>query len=409
MTHIQEQKVGGYLIFEGEERYVDMKAFTSFDVCPTHHAPLEITALADPGYISSTLTDAPDANRYLRIRAINGGLLVKGLQKNVYVQGDTTSVGGVIKIVISTKNASWTQATAWTLIIDITTGSVTGQFTIYCPPFNLGAYEEIRFFVTDDGATYYSRERCGFNDFMCGSVAAEEMTTNNLTAGVNVVCNVVSTTGFYVGSKVFVSDSENSEWGRIKSIITDTSITIISLSNSYTTEHSSKLEMVVTTRTAIISVVHRNVGKFFRLPAGVKSGVTLQFGIPHHIDKTEPLKLGLQYLSKSANAAEQVIKLRLQYDCIKYMGSYPVSNQFGTLKYTTFTPGVTADINAVVSLPEIPVSDWVEDGYPKNAHAMQVVRLGNDSEDTYTGDIDIVAILYLMKSDRLGGAEALFG
>lgn len=397
----------------GDGRYVNLMPFTSLDIFSTHHAPLEITALADPGYISCTLTDKPGAQRHISICTIDGGIHVKGRQKsNIetgYTQGNTTAAGTVTLICLNTKNDTWTQTTPWSLIINITTGSVTGQFTIHCPAFTLDIYDHIEFYVTNDGATYYSKGSYGFNDFVSGTTTAEELITNDsLTAGSNVVCNVVDTTGFHVGNKVFVSDSADSEWSRIKSLIENTSITITSLTNNYTKVNGAKLNIINTTRTAPLSVVHRNIGKFFRFLPGVKSGMTLQFGIPHHIDPTEPLKIAFQYIARSANAEEQVVKLRTQYICSKIYGSCPISDQFATLSYSTFTPTATADIMNVAILPEIPITDWVENGTPRRAHTMQFCRLGDDDADTYTGSIDIVAVLYIMKSNKFGGAESLF-
>lgn len=401
------------LSLTGDGRYVNLIPFTSMDIFPTHHSPLEITALADPGYISCTLTNKPNANRHISISTIDGGIHVKGRQKSDigagYTQGNTTAAGTTTLICLNTKNASWTQATDWTLIIDIATGNVTGQFTIHCPAFTLDIYDHIEFYITNDGATYYSKESYGFNDFVCGTTPADELITNDsLTAGSNVVCNVASTTGFHVGNKVSVSDSEDSEWTRIKSLIENTSITLTSLTNNYTKVNGAKLEIINTTRTAHLSVVHRNIGKFFRFLPGVKSGMTLQFGIPYHIDSTEPLKIAFQYIARSANAGEQVAKMRTQYICSTINESLPISDQFATLKYSTFVPVAAADIMNVAMLPEVPISEWVENGTPRRAHTMQFCRLGDDDEDTYTGSIDIVGIIYVLKSDELGGAESLF-
>lgn len=398
----------GSLVMKGGARYVDLKALSSMDVFPTHHAALEVTALADPGYVSSSLDNPPNANRFLSICTVDGGLNVKGRQSGSYSQGDTTAVGAITMICINTKNASWVQETCWYLVIDIAIGNVTGHFTIFCPPFNLESFDRIKLYITNDGATYYSKERYGFNDFICGSEAAEEVTTNNLTAGSNVVCNVVDTAGFHVGGKVFVSDSLNSEWTRIKSIIVNTSITVSFLSNNYTIVNGSKLDVVPTTRTAYLSVVHRNVGKLFKLLPDINSGATLQFGVPHHIDKTEPLKIAFQYIARSPNPGSQVVKIRTQNINQKIYEVCPESDQYGILRNTTFIPSATVDINNVAPLPEIPVSDWV-DVTPKRVHLMQVVRMGADAGDTFAGAIDVVAIVYLMKSEKLGGAEALFG
>lgn len=71
-------------------------------------------------------------------------------------------------------------------------------------------------------------------------------------------------------------------------------------------------------------------------------------------------------------------------------------------------PAATVDIMNVAELPEIPITDWVTDGTPRRAHTMQFCRLGDDDDDTYTGSIDIVAVLYIMKSNKFGGAESLF-
>jgi hypothetical protein len=60
-----------------------------------------------------------------------------------------------------------------------------------------------------------------------GSSVADEAVSGTVAAGVRVV-TVASTTGLAVGDVVYFDNSTvaNSEWGRIKSIVTDTSITL---------------------------------------------------------------------------------------------------------------------------------------------------------------------------------------
>lgn len=55
----------------------------------------------------------------------------------------------------------------------------------------------------------------------------EEAVSGTCNAGQNVI-NVASTTGFTVGDRIFIKNSTfaNSEWGRIKSIVTNTSVTL---------------------------------------------------------------------------------------------------------------------------------------------------------------------------------------
>ena len=81
----------GFLTLHGEARTGKIITYACENWYPAHHDPLGIEALANPGYISSTLTTAPGANRKLRIYSVGDGIHLKGEQAGGWTTGDTST------------------------------------------------------------------------------------------------------------------------------------------------------------------------------------------------------------------------------------------------------------------------------------------------------------------------------
>ena len=80
-----------------------------------------------------------------------------------------------IKIKLNTTNAVWEQSGEWKIILDILSGDITGDFTIYMPPFSIMEYDTLEVYVTVNGATYAEITSRGFDVSVAGPSAAEEL------------------------------------------------------------------------------------------------------------------------------------------------------------------------------------------------------------------------------------------
>lgn len=388
----------GSLHFVGDARPVKLYPIHSMLCEPSHHNPLCIASLAESGgIITSGLDTAVDNSRRIEVIGIDGGYHVKGRLKAAYSQEDTTHESCLVKIRLNTTNATWEQAGEWRLILDVLSGPITGKFTCFMPAFSIMEYDTLEGYVTKEGALYLIRTLSGFDKSLSGPSAASENFSNDESADSNVVIEVVDTTGFYEGNQVFVSDSQNSEWTRIKTIVVNESITVEALSNLYTTENGAKLEILDYIRTPAMVPTQRGLLKKYIFRAGINSGIVFQFAIPQEIDPTSDLVVTLQYLSSEANPSLLIIKRRAQY-IIKALGEdIPDSIQHGTLVDSDMTPPATVG-NTISTMCVIPAA--IHAG--KHILAVKMNRLGADSGDTYTGDIKLVAFIIEATTMQLG-------
>jgi len=389
----------GKLHFSGTSRPVKIVAITGAQLLPTHHNPLYFTSLTTlDGITTDGLTTVASNLRRIEILGINGGEHVKGRLKAAYSQGDTTTKSQIIKIKLSTTNAIWDQTSEWKIILDIATGTeITGKFTIFMPSFSMMEYGNYEVYVACDGATYLTSDAMGFSQSLSGSSAATEDFSNDEVAGDNVVIEVASTTGFYVGNHVEISDSESNETSRIKSIDTDTSITVTKLINSYTTAKGAKLDILDFTETAETLPTQRGLMKIKTFKADINSGITFQYAIPHEIDDTEPVEIVIQYVGDETNTGADVSKWRVHWQLYQMFTPIDVSIQHANLSYTDVTPPTTK-INTISTLLEIPGVDHAG----KHVLAVQIVRVGTDSGDTYSGDIKVVGIAMTYTENKMG-------
>lgn len=391
--------ITGTFHFTGAGRPVILHALSSDKLHPSHHNPLEITSLAaSAGITVDGMDTAPATNRRIEVVGIDGGINVKGRLINAYTRYDTTAKAKVIKIKLTTTNATWTQATQWRITLDIASGDdIIGDFTIHMPPFNIDQYNDLEVYVTKDGSTYALRGIQHFCTSVAGSVAATEPMLNNESAGSDVVIDVTSTTGFYVGNKCLVSDDNNNEFARIKSISLNSSITVNSISNNYTTAANAKLDIIDYTKTAIPRQIQRGMMSVYVLLPSINSGIIGQLPIPHSIDTSEDIGITLQYLPTTNNAGNATVRFRLQY-LVKGIGvDIPDSYQYGTSLFSTLTPPATK-VNALHILGSIPAA--IHSG--KHALSVKLVREGIDALDTYTGDIKVIAIIFSWRDKQLG-------
>ena len=306
------------------------------------------------------------------------------------------------RITVSTKNATWDQATPWRLVLNISLGSVTGQYTIYLPPFKMDTYESIHFWVANDGATYYgSSGECDYEHWGAGESEATEDLTADVAAGNNIVCPVSDTTGFYVGDKARLEDDNNAEWNRITAIVTNTSITIAHLNYPYTAAANAKVIKVNCIQSPYgVRNMRRSMGRICCLDAAVPSGIAAHYPFPFTQDPISPLKVALVFCGSINNPSSETIRMQLQY-LPTGPGDNAFSDEWGEKKYITVTPGATAgDFVETLFTDgfEVPASEILN----KKAIQLKLVRMGDDPLDTYTGCFLLVAVL-------IGMTERYFG
>ena len=388
----------GKLHFEGTARVRKLQVYDSLNIISAHQCPLGITSLAVANGIATDGMDtAPGATRRMEIVGIDGGINVKGRLKATYTQEDTVGVGYATAVRLNTTNATWTQAGEWRIILDILSGDVTGTFTVFMPPFSMMEYSSLEVYVTCDGATYSVVTSNGYEGSLAGPSAATENISNDESAGSDVVIEVASTTGFYEGNQVFVSDSAGSEWARIKTIVTDTSITVDTLTNSYTTANGAKLEIPDYIKTVHSKPIQRGMFRSKWFKPGENSGITFQVPIDQGADPDADILVVLQYIPTDDNAGADVTKWRLQY-LFKTIGDdIPQSMQYGELAYADITPPTSKMMNLAV-LATIPAATHQGD----NLFTAELVRLGADSGDTYAGEMKFAAIVTDVTMNRLG-------
>lgn len=387
------------LHFEGDARPVKFHIIDSRRCEPACHNPLALTSLAETNGITTDGLDTGASNtRRIKVIGVNGGVHVKGILKATYAREDTTNESIIIKIKLSTTNNTWTQAGEWRVTLDIATGPyLTGKFTCFMPAFSLMEYSFIEGYVTREGSTYLCLIHSGFDCSLAGPSAATENFSNNESAGSDVVIEVADTTGFYEGNKAFVSDSENSEWVRIKTIDAGVSITVHDLLNSYTTANGAKIELFDFTRTAYTYPAQRGILKSYVFKSNINSGVVFQYAIPQEIDPDSDIDITLQYLSTEANPSSHITKWRVQYLVYGLGEDIPDSMQYGTLVDVDVTPPATLG-NTIASLCTIPSA--VHSG--KHIFGVKINRLGALAGDTHTGDIRLIAFIIPVVTKQLG-------
>ena len=388
----------GLIHFHGDGQPVNFNVVDSLNCDSSHDAPLTLTALAAAnGILTDGLDTGIGATRRIEVIGIDSGVFVKGRNKGTYTQEDTTHESSIIKIKLNTTNATWEQAAEWHGILDILTGPITGTFTVNMPPFSMMEYSSLELYVTQDGATYAESTARGFEVSLAGPSAADELFSNNESDGTDVVVEVASTTGFYVGNQVFVSDSVSSEWTRITAIVTDTSITV-DLTNSYTTANGAQFDIFDFIRTVPTEPIQRGLFRAKVFKTGVNSGIQLQIPVPQQTDPTADFNVVLQYISSANNAGLAMLsKWRVQYIYGTPGEDMPISIQFGKLAYADITPPALK-ANGIGTLVVITAADH----QGKNLLAMEVVRLGADAGDTYTGDLKLAANIGSMPWQSLG-------
>ncbi len=388
----------GKLHFYGDARPVKVVAITGAQLLPSHHNPLSLTSLAAAnGILTSGLDTATGSSRRIEVLGIDGGVYTKGRIKASYTQGDTSNCSPIIKIKLNTTNATWEQSGEWRIVLNITSGCYVGNFTIFMPAFSMMEYSDHVVYVARDGSTYFEIDQMGFSRSLAGANAATESFSNDEVAGSSVVVEVANTTGFYEGNEVFISDSVSSEWAQIKTIVTNTSITVDTLLNSYTTANGAKFDILDFTQTAETLPTQRGLLKLKHFKTGVNSGIEFQWAVPHDIDNDEALKVLIQYAGTTTNVGEAVTKWRLQWKLTQMFTSIEESFQYANLEYSDITPPSTL-FNTVGTLVEIPG----EDHAGKHVLSAQIVRIGLDAGDTYSGDIKVVGVAIQYTANKLG-------
>lgn len=393
----------GRLKFSGDARPYKFYSFSSEDVKPYHHAPLTFQSLAATGGITTDgLTTSTDASRHIEVFGINDGIHTKGILNSAYDQKDTAHLSDFIKIRLTTMHGlvTWDQTTPWRLILDIADGDIEGKFTIFMPAFSLLEYSIMELYVTIDGATYITRSGSDLGDSMCGSEAATELMVNNESSGSDIIIQVASTTGFYEGNEVHISDSESGEVSRIKNIVSNTSITVDTLINSYTTINGAKLDIIDYTRTLRMTPQQRGLIKLGVFKPNINSGITFQFGLPWERDENEDIEIILNYIGSEGNSGADTTKWRVQYHLAAPGDTMPDGSiQYGSLAYSDIIPYVApVPVAYLGDLHSIPPSEHA-------AHPMlsiEVIRNGTDSGDTYGGDIRLIAVVLKIKENKMG-------
>lgn len=392
----------GFLTLYGEARISRITTFACENWYTTHHDPLGVMELADTGFISSTLSTSPDLNRLLKIVGVGDGIHLKGEQSNSWSAGDTTHDAVYSYITVATRNTTWTQTSDWRLEIDIAVGDITGKMVIYLPPFKLDAYEKLHFWITNDGATYCGgRGECKFICFGAGPTESDESLTSNISAGDAVVCSVLDTTGFYVGDKARLEDDNHGEWDRITAIVTNTSITVEHLDYDYNTAANAKIKKYKCVETPYgVSHMRRGMGRLCCLRAGIPNGIAGHYPFPFTQDPVSPLKVALVFVGSIDNPTSETVRMRLQY-VPTGPGDNAFSQEWGKMKYITVTPGANKGdfVETLFSDGfEVPANEILN----KKAIQFQLVRMGDDPVDTYTGCFLLVAVLIGMTEKYIG-------
>lgn len=385
-------------VFTGDGRYGILDIFDNNRLMPSCHSPFQLTALVDEAPVT-TLSTQPDNGRLLEICGVDGGYVIKGRDAVNFVIGDTTTESKMVLVKLAC-GESWVQTEDWRLTLNIASGEVTGKMTFYGPPFNLSARGFMFFWLTNDGASYYGgNAECDFSHFAAGSTSATEDLTSDILAGSSVICLMSDTSGFYLGDKVYLKDSENDEWCRITAIDSNISITVNTLTNDYTIGNGASINKDVCIQTpAYRRKMRRCLINYPSMTAGINTGVTSQMGLPHSMDNSEDVTVLIQYMGSADNATDKKIKMRLQYITIPIGDVCEPSDERGIVKYGYLTPPAVAYTHYYESIFTVPQSDIGT----AHAAAFQVVRLGADAEDTYDGDLTIIAVLVLTKNNSLG-------
>jgi hypothetical protein len=397
-TNYSYFEADGKLHFVGTARPVIFEVLESSKVKASHHNLLGITSLAAAnGIIAEELDESTGVSQRIEVFGIGRGAHAKGRLTNSYSQGDTTDEGTCTQITLSTTNAAWAQAGEWRLILEITAGTLTGTFTIIMPPFTLLAYGRLELYVTSEGAVYFMKSQVGYYASLSGPNAASEILLNDEVAGPDIAIEVADTTGFYAGHLVFISDSENEEWARIKAISLNTSVTVDALTNPYTVANGAKLDIFDFTRTPIIKPTMRGMFQCYVFKAGENMGIQCQFAIPQSADPSSGILIVLQYSPSEDNVGETKTKWQLQYRLTKLGEDLSESVQYGTRVITLVTPPASK-VTSISPIGVIPAAEYVG----RYGTALKLIRLGRDAEDTYIGDIKFVAAVVSITHKQLG-------
>jgi hypothetical protein len=403
---------GGNLHFYDDAKVLKMTGIHATQCDSIHQKPLAITSLTTlAGIATEGLTTAEDATRVIEVIGVDGGIQTKGTLSDTYTRYDTAGEANIVKVRLTTMYGSntWIQGSEWRLILNIDSGDgITGLFTIIMPPFTLLHYSTLELYVTIDGATYLSKVVNGFDYSMSGTSVATEDFVNDEAAGDDVVVEVASTTGFYVGNQVNVSDSENNEMCRIKAIVTDTSITIDTLTNSYTTANGAKFDQIDYIRSTIIHPIKRGMLKTRQFQTDENSGLYYQTNIGHEVDDESEVGIYIQYVGTESNPDQHVVKCEthywlggvgescaesIQYESIQYVDLIP--------SYSDLVPGVVTPYVWVKKLASISPEEYKN----KGMLTVQIIRSGADAGDTYTGDIEFIAALLFVTTNKLGSEK----
>jgi hypothetical protein len=397
-TNYSYFEADGKLHFVGTARPVIFKVIDSSMAKASYHNLLGITSLsAVDGITVEGLDENPSISRRIEVLSIGCGAHVKGRLANHFSIRNTTDSGSYTQIILSTTNTVWDQVGEWRLVLEIVAGTVTGTFTIIMPAFTLLAYGRFEFHVTTEGAVYFIYGQNGYYSSLSGPNAASEVFLNDKVAGSDVVIEVADTTGFYSGHEVFVSDSENEEWVRIKAITLNTSITVDALSNSYNIIDGAKLDIFDFTRTPVNQPIMRGLYSCHIFKANENMGVQFQFGIPQSVDSSSDIFITFQYLASEDNAGAEKTKWQLQYVLKRLGEDIPESIQYATRIVTLITPPTTKG-NSIHVVGTVPAAEHAG----KHAAAIKLVRVGRDAEDTYTGDIKYIALVVGITHKQLG-------
>lgn len=395
----------GRLHFHGTARPVIFDVMDSTRLAATHFNFLGITSLSassPDGIFTEGLTVGASVNKRIEVYSLGLGLNLKGRLSNTYTRFNTTDIGSTTKIILSTTNASWVQASEWRLILEITEGTIVGIFTIIMPLFTLAEYSRLRLDITAEGAAYCIHPLTGGPVSVSGPNQATENLLSDAGSGSDVAISVSSTAGFYAGHYVFISDSSNSEWCRIKSLITDTSVTVDTLSNAYIVTDGAKLDIFDFIKAPLLKPLLRGMFSVYNMVAGENMGVRFQSGKPQSVDPDSDIHIILQYISDENNAGSADTKWRVEYQLKQLWTDIPESIQYGTIINCPLVQPPAEKKSAIAVLGIIPAETHVN----KYMLTFKLIRLGRDPEDTFTGTIRIIGIILGMTHRQLGFESA---
>jgi hypothetical protein len=136
-------------------------------------------------------------------------------------------------------------AKTFTVSLENTDNSITNTYEPYDPAviqidgatvFN-GRIEEVTPKESSATVGLSGRDYIGdlIGEYIIESYGISQDLQNDESAGSSVVIEIADTTGFEVGDEVLIQDDNNAETALVTAVVTDTSITVDSLSNSYTT------------------------------------------------------------------------------------------------------------------------------------------------------------------------------